>query len=171
VPRFLQPLIALFNGRAPRALKLEASVGLLQASLPYPRGGLRWYRVFLMPRPVTTHLSDLGWGPALPRGPGGRRQCFLALMVSAPESTAPTPPRGALSMFLSIDGVHSRIYSSGTSQGARRRRFLALMVGALGSTAPAPPRGGRCRRFLALMVGAPGSPAPAPLRGPVVDVS
>jgi hypothetical protein len=74
-------------------------------------------------------------------------------------------------MFLSIDGVHSRIYSSGTSQGARRRCFLALMVGALGSTAPAPPRGGRCRRFLALMVGAPGSPAPAPLRGPVVDVS
>jgi hypothetical protein len=54
---------------------------------------------------------------------------------------------GPPSTFFSVDGGHSQIYSSDTSQGARRRRFLALMVGA------------------------PGSPAPASPRGPVVDIS
>jgi hypothetical protein len=43
-------------------------------------------------------------------------------------------------MFLSVDGVRSRISSSSTSLGARSRRFLALMVSALRSPAPAPPR-------------------------------
>jgi hypothetical protein len=71
-------------------------------------------------------------------------------MVGAPGSSAPAPPGGRRrrflafrppSMFLSVDGGRSRIFSSGTSQGARRQRFLALMVDAPGSSAPAPPRG------------------------------
>jgi hypothetical protein len=62
-------------------------------------------------------------------------------MVGAPESTAPAPPKGPPSTFLSVDGGRSRIYSSDTPQGARRRCFLALTVGAPGSTAPTPPRG------------------------------
>jgi hypothetical protein len=41
-------------------------------------------------------------------------------------------------MFLNIDGGHSRIYNSVTSQGARRRCFLMLMADA--PEAP-PPRG------------------------------
>jgi hypothetical protein len=48
---------------------------------------------------------------------GARRRSFIALMVGAPESLAPAPPRGA-----------------------RNRRFLALMVDALGSSAPTPPK-------------------------------
>jgi hypothetical protein len=71
---------------------------------------------------------------------GPRRRRFLALMVGATGSTAPTPPKGPPSMFLSLNGGHSQIYSSGTSLGACHRCFLALMVGAPGSTAPAPPR-------------------------------
>jgi hypothetical protein len=51
-------------------------------------------------------------------------------MVVTPEFTTLAPPRGLPSMFLSIDGGRSWIYSSGTSQGARRRHFLSLMVGA-----------------------------------------
>jgi hypothetical protein len=92
-------LTALLEGRAPqapRALKPETSSGLLQASSPYPRGGPWWYRVFLMPYPVTAHLSDPGWEPESPwgLGQGARRRRFLALMVGALGSTAPTPPRG-----------------------------------------------------------------------------
>jgi hypothetical protein len=62
VPRFLQPLTALLERRAlqaPRALKPEASSGLLQASLPYLRGGLRWYRVFLVPPPVRNYVHRI----------------------------------------------------------------------------------------------------------------
>jgi hypothetical protein len=72
----------------------------------------------IVPMQVTTHLSDPRWGSEPPRVPEG-------------------PP----SMFHSVDGRCSRVYSSGTSQGIRHRCFLALMVGALRSTAPAPPRG------------------------------
>jgi hypothetical protein len=46
-----------------------------------------------------------------------RRRRFLALMVGAPGSSAPTPLGGLPSTFLSVDGGHSRIFSSGTSWG------------------------------------------------------
>jgi hypothetical protein len=62
VPRFLEPLTSLLEGRAPqlpRALKPEVSSGLLQASPPYTRGGLRWYRVFLMPRPIRNYVHRI----------------------------------------------------------------------------------------------------------------
>jgi hypothetical protein len=62
VRRFLQPLTALLEGRAPQAscaLKPEASSGLLQASPPYPRGGLRWYRVFLMLCPICNYVHKI----------------------------------------------------------------------------------------------------------------
>jgi hypothetical protein len=48
---------------------------------------------------------------------GVNHQRFLALMVGASGSTAPTPPRGPPSMFLSVDGGRSQISSSGTSHG------------------------------------------------------
>jgi hypothetical protein len=44
--------------------------------------------------------------------PRARRRCFLALMVGAPGSPAPTPPGGPPSTFLSVDGGRSRIFSS-----------------------------------------------------------
>jgi hypothetical protein len=74
---------------------------------------------------------------------GHRR--FLALMVGALGCPALTPPRGPPLMFLSVDGGHSRITSSDTSQGATVDDFT-------------------------LMVGAPGSPS-TPVRGPAVDIS
>jgi hypothetical protein len=37
----------------------EMNSGLLQVSLPYPRGGLWWF---------TTYLLDFGWGPVPPAG-------------------------------------------------------------------------------------------------------
>jgi hypothetical protein len=84
---------------------------------------------------VTIHLSDPGYipDPTPPREPaidvfhvdGGCSQIFVstrqgaavdvALMVDALRSIAPPPLRGPPSIFLSIDGGHSRIYSSGTS--------------------------------------------------------
>jgi hypothetical protein len=73
---------------------------------------------------------------------GGHHRCFLALIVGAPRSPTPAPPRGG-----------------------RHRCFLALMVGALGSPAPAPHRGPSLT-FFKLMVGTPGSPALAPPKGP-----
>jgi hypothetical protein len=73
---------------------------------------------------------------------GGRRRYFLALMVGAPGSSAPSPLRGAPSTF------------------------LALMVATPGSLAPSPPRGAHRRWFLAFMVDTLGSPAPVPPRGP-----
>jgi hypothetical protein len=42
---------------------------------------------------------------------------FLALMVGAPEPSAPTPPGGPLSIFLSVDGGCSSTSSSGPSWG------------------------------------------------------
>jgi hypothetical protein len=62
MPKFLQQLIAMLEGRAPqasRALKPEVSSGLLQASPPYPRGGLWRYRVFLMSRPVCNYVHRI----------------------------------------------------------------------------------------------------------------
>jgi hypothetical protein len=62
MPKFLQQLIALIEGRAPqasRALKPEVSSGLLQFSPPYPRGGLWRYRVFLMSRPVCNYVHRI----------------------------------------------------------------------------------------------------------------
>jgi hypothetical protein len=73
-----------------------------------------------------------------PRGPGSPPSIFFTLMVGAPGYPS-APARGALSMFLSVDGGDSWIFSFGASQGARRRCFLASMVGASGSTALAPP--------------------------------
>jgi hypothetical protein len=89
---------------------------------------------------VTTHLSDLEWGPKPPWGPRGlpptffnvddgrswisvstrqgvRRRRFLALMVGAPRSPSAST-RGMSSTFSSVDGGRSQISSSGTSQGA-----------------------------------------------------
>jgi hypothetical protein len=93
----------------------------------------------IMTMQVTTHLLDPGWGPEPPRGSGAtqgaRHRRALTLMVGAFGSLALTPPRGPLSMFLSVDGGCSRIPpsmflsndggrsgipSSGTSQGTRR---------------------------------------------------
>jgi hypothetical protein len=92
-----------------------------------------------------------------------RRQRFLALMMDAHGSPAPTPPKGPAVGVFYVDGGCSQI-SVSTHQEARRQCFLALMVGAPGSPAPAPPRGARHRHFLVLMVSAPGSPAPPPRR-------
>jgi hypothetical protein len=58
----MQPLTALLEGRAPQALrafKPKVSSGLLQASPPYPRGSLRWYRVFLMPCPIRNYVHRI----------------------------------------------------------------------------------------------------------------
>jgi hypothetical protein len=78
---------------------------------------------------------------------GAHHRRFLALMVGAPGSPAPAPPRGAVVDDFYVDGARSWI-SVSTRQG-----------------------GGHHRCFLALMVGAPGSPALVPLRWPVIDVS
>jgi hypothetical protein len=62
VPRFLQPLTALFERRAPQAprvLKPKASSGLLQASSLYPKGRLRRCHVFIMPRPVCIYVYKI----------------------------------------------------------------------------------------------------------------
>jgi hypothetical protein len=62
VPRFLQPLTAMLEGRAPqtpRVLKPESSSGLLQVSLPYPKGGLRNCHVFIMPHSVCIYLHKI----------------------------------------------------------------------------------------------------------------
>jgi hypothetical protein len=64
---------------------------------------------------------------------GARCQCFLALMVGAPGSPPPAPPRGPIVNVFYIEGGRSRI-SISTHHGARRRCFLALMMGALGSS-------------------------------------
>jgi hypothetical protein len=71
---------------------------------------------------------------------GACRRRFLALMVDAPGSIAPTPPREPAVDVLYVDGGCSHI-SASTRLGARHQRFLALMVGALGSLTPAPPSG------------------------------
>jgi hypothetical protein len=88
-----------------------------------------------------------------------RRRRFLTLMVSAPGSSAPAPPRGPSSTFLTVDGGCFRIFSSDTYKRVRRQCFLTLMVDATRSPASAPRRGGHRRRFLALIVDAPGSSA------------
>jgi hypothetical protein len=72
-------------------------------------------------------------------------------------------------MFLSVDGVRSRI-SNTASQGVHRRRFLALIHGGHSRISGTASQGARHRRFSALMVDAPESLAP-PLREPVIDVS
>jgi hypothetical protein len=59
------------------------------------------------------------------------------LLDLQPRHLLGAPP----SMFLSVDGGHSWISYSGTSQGGYRRDFLALMVSAPRSTALTPPRG------------------------------
>jgi hypothetical protein len=119
---------------------------------------------------------------------GARCQCFLALMVGAPGSPPPAPPRGPIVNVFYIEGGRSRI-SISTHQGARLQCFFALMVGAPGSPTPAPPRGppstyvdggrswisvsthqGPChQRFFVLMVGAPESSVPPP-KGPATNV-
>jgi hypothetical protein len=70
---------------------------------------------------------------------GARHRRFLALMVDAPESQTPPPPKGAAVDMFYVDGRHSQI-SISTSQGARHRCFLALMMGAPKSPAPTSPR-------------------------------
>jgi hypothetical protein len=62
VPRFLQPLTTLLEGwapQAPRVLKPEASFGLIQVSLSYPKGGLRRHHVFIMPRLVCIYVHKI----------------------------------------------------------------------------------------------------------------
>jgi hypothetical protein len=96
-----------------------------------------------------------------PSAPARGPTVDVVLMVGAPGSIAPAPPRepvvdvfyvdgGCFRISIStrqgprrrhsVDGGRYRNNSSGTSQGARRRRFLALMLGTPRSTAPAPPR-------------------------------
>jgi hypothetical protein len=79
-------------------------------------------------------------GSPLPSSQGVRCRCFLALMVGAPGSIAPTPPRGPVIDVCYIDGGRSWI-SISTSQGAHCRCFLTLMVGAPRSPAPTSPTG------------------------------
>jgi hypothetical protein len=62
VPRFLQSLTALLEGRAPQApcvLEPIASSGLLRFSLPYPKGGHRRRHVFIMPCPVCIYVHKI----------------------------------------------------------------------------------------------------------------
>jgi hypothetical protein len=62
VPRFLQPLTALFEGWAPQArrvLEPEVSSSLLQISLSYPKGGLWRRHVFIMPYPVCMYVHKI----------------------------------------------------------------------------------------------------------------
>jgi hypothetical protein len=49
--------------------------------------------------------------------PGARHRHFLALMVGASGSSPLTPLGGPPSMFLSVDGRRSQIFSSGISRG------------------------------------------------------
>jgi hypothetical protein len=102
---------------------------------------------------------------------GGSHRSFLALMVDAPGSPVPAPPRGPPLMFHSVNGGRSRIYSSDTSQGARRRCFLSIDGGSSWVYNFGITQGAHCQHFLALTVDAPGSLALAPPTGPVVDVS
>jgi hypothetical protein len=51
-------------------------------------------------------------GPVANTPQGARRRRFLALMVGAPGSPALAPPRSPSSMFLSVGGGHSQIFSS-----------------------------------------------------------
>jgi hypothetical protein len=97
---------------------------------------------------------------------GPHRRCFLVLMVGAPGSPAPPPPKRAAVDDFYVDDVCSRIFVS-TFQGAHHRRFLALMMGAPGS--PSAPV--RClpSTFLCVDGGAPGSPALSP-KGPATNV-
>jgi hypothetical protein len=108
------------------------------------------------------------------RNPYGHKgvchRCFLALIVGTPRSSALTPPRGALLKFLSINGGHSWIYSSGTSQGPSST-FLNVDGGRSQISKPGTSQGASRRCFVALMAGAPGSTAPEPLRWYFIDVS
>jgi hypothetical protein len=59
---FLQPFTALPEGWAPqalRALEPKASSGLLQVSLPYPRGGLWRCHVLILPRPICNYVHRI----------------------------------------------------------------------------------------------------------------
>jgi hypothetical protein len=71
---------------------------------------------------------------------GARCRCFLALMVGAPGSTAPAPPREPTVDIFYVGGGCSWI-SVSTFQGAHHRCFLALMVDTPRCIALAPPRG------------------------------
>jgi hypothetical protein len=57
---------------------------------------------------------------------GARHRCFLVLMVDTPGSPALTPPGGASSIFFSVGGGCSRIYSCDTSQGGPLSMFLCV---------------------------------------------
>jgi hypothetical protein len=62
VPKILQPLTTLLEGRAPQAprvLEPEASSDLLQVSLPYLKGGFRRCHVFIMPYPVCIYVHKI----------------------------------------------------------------------------------------------------------------
>jgi hypothetical protein len=151
------------------------------------------YFLSIMPMQVYNTPVNFRMGTVRPLwGPGCKLSMIYTLMVGAPGSPAPTPPRGTTVDVFYIDSGRSCI-SVSTSQGARRQCFLALMVGALGSLALTPPRGepstflrvdGGCSRisssgtsrgtssmFFTLMVDAPGSPALARPRGATIDVS
>jgi hypothetical protein len=60
------------------------------------------------------------------------------LMMGAPGSPTPAPPRGPPSMFLSVDGGRFGITSYDTSRGPAVDILLALRAGAPGSPALAP---------------------------------
>jgi hypothetical protein len=52
----------LAQGRAPqalRALEPKVSFGVLQVSLPYPRGGLRRCHMFILPHPIYNYVHKI----------------------------------------------------------------------------------------------------------------
>jgi hypothetical protein len=107
-------------------------------------------------------LSDL-----CQHSPGGPPSTFFTLMVGAPGSIAPAPPREPIVDVFYVDGGCSQL-SVNTHQGTRRRRSIdggRSRIYSFGTS-----KGVYCRYFLALMVGTPGSTALAPPREPTIDV-
>jgi hypothetical protein len=87
------------------------SSGLLQASSPYPMGGLRWYRVFLMPHPIRNYVHRivllfyvyfnvflLSCGQSLSLCPASSSSC--SIMSQAGLLEVPTTNLGSFGYFV-----------------------------------------------------------------------
>jgi hypothetical protein len=96
------------------------------------------YFLSIMPIQVPTHLSDLGWRPDPPSGPGGLPSTFLSINGRRSQISDNASQGGRIDVFY-VDSGRSQI-SISTSQGPHRRCFLALMVDTLGPMSQ-PPRG------------------------------
>jgi hypothetical protein len=96
---------------------------------------------------------------------------FLSVASGRSQILCQHLPGGLPSMFLSVDGGHSWIFSSSTSQGGRHRRFSNVDGERSRIFSSGTSQGARHRRFLKLMVAAPEYPALKPPKGPVVDIS